>query len=1811
MLWLSLLCSMPPAANANVQPRSGWGTIIPKNCEYAELTKLAPNGQLVYDATGTNINHQMSGDMRTQEFAAEAGIMPAVVQTRDDGTYINSSDADWTQVETNKELAAKKYLRVRYNGDYVTGRLAEIDLDTLHSWEIYAFILKVYGSEETDTTETAKRACSQCAVKMLRDQHGELYDIIEHRQLTFPSKHDGNTYVVDDFTSIPAWVAYITAEIFKHNKLFERIKSEILPNDLEQVATEDRLLHRLRNMQSTLKLSCMASLGATAMLNKAKKLRGKAPPAEGNMEEGYDLGYLQALVHLDAMYESQRPNPPRDYCGLVAAVTEPEAAAPVTPPKLKTRLIKGDCINHWTGGPDGRGCKFDPDECHFKHGPPGSKGSIPYKPREAARPNNKERRFAGKCYKCNKTGHRANDCPQTDTVAATEQAEETVSVAYAARQVEAAVKLAKAKWKREWEDSVLSESDDDGGTNATARPSQKARVNGMTMVNFGKRTMFLMALAAAMTVPTVCVPTDMYPPPMTLHHMQGSNYGSETRHYSLDATTYTATTATMVTVAFILVIGAIIKPMWQMTRAGGIKARCIAGKRHKQARRGGIPIKRDPKSDAFIVENNGRARRTKLRASTRRTIVREMLTESDPPWMICGINKRKNAMSQGGRHTRESTIIMDSGANIHASNCLEAFTHMRWLAKPQAVKTAAGTRHPVKGIGRISIEVLDQSGNHRTIQLENVKYCPEMGATYISVGILRKKLGWTVSGNKICMEYTDPDGHTYRCSQHNGQDAIFGRWSSLSGRHTPTVAGFVSADFQSKIDQMSEKQLVDCFEHDSLNRWEIQTVRLRLAKRGILTFEDDRSRLLELHHRLCHISLRRTALFARKHGIPMTDVERVWCAACLMKNQKKKGRPRISKRFKNPQDGKQRVVSYRSDQSKMAEQAREEARKRIAPNTQYSADIWGPVEKSTNGSHQYTLTFAEARGGRTWSYYLKDLREIPNAVDEWLNQIKQQLKQGGVEEIDCNLSPNISLRTDSASQFKGAGMKRVMQKHSVQLTFSPPGEQYQNHRAEHALGQLAMMVKATLKASGLSMQDWDWCWAHCEKVRNSVPRTMDKDKSPYEISTGKAPKDPSTYLGFGQRVSVRVTAPDGKMSDKARLGTYLGHDAQTNCPIVRVTSKSGRRVIRVSGEIRADPMMPPGIYQANAMAVPDEDCWEWITPEEHVLTGEGQKGREPEPEEREDTPPSEFEQFMAYDTHGNEIPDDHCYGDTIEIETGHVSAVTASLQSSSESKPIYSLGRAQKRWPQRHADIETAVQTERDGLIRVAMEPIDRDSLTPEETAGVSTLLAIYSEKLQGHMYQRMKLRCCYKGQTEVEGIDYITTANHQPRLSTLRVWLGLAPVSMCAQSFQGDISMAFIRANLEAIPANEKRLVAFPGDISKRDASGQRQIYRLTRSLYGLHSSAASWETMLWLWLESIGLEQCEIDPALWFRRNARGTITMYVIVWTDDLGWRGTKADCAWFRAAAEKQWGDIRTEPLSHLLGLKIHTNERGHHGISSQSYVEKLVETEGLTDSKSCATPLPPSTRITKDDRLPEGEYDKKLQKQFQKTLGCLNYLATWSCPQIAYYCSALSSVASGPAPHHLKWARRVVKYLKGSKDLGLQWDDPGQLNTKGISVVAKDRLEIWTDASFAGEEGYASQSGFVAVLNGAPVHWSSTKQSFPALSSTEAEIIAAGNALRYTLHLKMLLEAMGRPQGAIRFNIDAENCIRFMKRDKITPRNHHIGTRYMRMRHHVGKDIDIAFCSTTEMVADIHTKCAEEKQFNELTARIMTSFAEGQ
>ena len=76
----------------------------------------------------------------------------------------------------------------------------------------------------------------------------------------------------------------------------------------------------------------------------------------------------------------------------------------------------------------------------------------------------------------------------------------------------------------------------------------------------------------------------------------------------------------------------------------------------------------------------------------------------------------------------------------------------------------------------------------------------------------------------------------------------------------------------------------------------------------------------------------------------------------------------------------------------------------------------------------------------------------------------------------------------------------------------------------------------------------------------------------------------------------------------------------------------------------------------------------------------------------------------------------------------------------------------------------------------------------------------------------------------------------------------------------------------------------------------------------------------------------------------------------------------------------------------------------------------------------------------------------------------------------------------------------------------------------------------------------------------------------------------------------LLEDLGRPQGMIDFCFDAENAIKFNKKDRITPRSMHIGVRYWRVRYHVGREIRLVYVHTSKMTADIGTKSAKEEQF---------------
>jgi hypothetical protein len=104
----------------------------------------------------------------------------------------------------------------------------------------------------------------------------------------------------------------------------------------------------------------------------------------------------------------------------------------------------------------------------------------------------------------------------------------------------------------------------------------------------------------------------------------------------------------------------------------------------------------------------------------------------------------------------------------------------------------------------------------------------------------------------------------------------------------------------------------------------------------------------------------------------------------------------------------------------------------------------------------------------------------------------------------------------------------------------------------------------------------------------------------------------------------------------------------------------------------------------------------------------------------------------------------------------------------------------------------------------------------------------------------------------------------------------------------------------------------------------------------------------------------------------------------------------------------------------------------------------------------------------------------------------------------------------------------------------------------------------------------------------------------ALSTAEAEYIAAGHCCAQLLWMKQALRDYGYKLTKVPLLCDNESAIRVADNPVEHSRTKHIVIRYQFMRDHQQRgDIEIAYVSTKEQLADIFTKPLDEKTFTKL------------
>lgn len=284
---------------------------------------------------------------------------------------------------------------------------------------------------------------------------------------------------------------------------------------------------------------------------------------------------------------------------------------------------------------------------------------------------------------------------------------------------------------------------------------------------------------------------------------------------------------------------------------------------------------------------------------------------------------------------------------------------------------------------------------------------------------------------------------------------------------------------------------------------------------------------------------------------------------------------------------------------------------------------------------------------------------------------------------------------------------------------------------------------------------------------------------------------------------------------------------------------------------------------------------------------------------------------------------------------------------------------------------------------------------------------------------------------------------------------------------------------------------------------------------------------------------------------------------------------------------------------FLGMQIRRDRdaRALH-LSQPRLVEELLERTRMTKCATRPTPLPDGAKLTSAGRPMT---DIKL---YQRTVGSLLYLSECTRPDLCYAVRTLARCMAAPTEEQWQLVKHVLRYVAGTRELGLHYGasaGPSGALAGVPGVVAGPRVPLgFVDASYAsGLMDRKSVSGCVFMMNGAAVSWECKKQKVTALSSCEAEYIAAATAAREALWLRKLMRDLGEPLGRDPMVLWCDNQGAIALGDH--PTNHgstkHIDVRYHFLRDRVALgQIVVDYVKTRENVADALTKAQGATKF---------------
>jgi hypothetical protein len=211
-----------------------------------------------------------------------------------------------------------------------------------------------------------------------------------------------------------------------------------------------------------------------------------------------------------------------------------------------------------------------------------------------------------------------------------------------------------------------------------------------------------------------------------------------------------------------------------------------------------------------------------------------------------------------------------------------------------------------------------------------------------------------------------------------------------------------------------------------------------------------------------------------------------------------------------------------------------------------------------------------------------------------------------------------------------------------------------------------------------------------------------------------------------------------------------------------------------------------------------------------------------------------------------------------------------------------------------------------------------------------------------------------------------------------------------------------------------------------------------------------------------------------------------------------------------------------------------------------YVVKILQKFGMMDCKSMATPM-----VTDMRKLRDSNYDQVDSSLYRQLIGSLMYLVNTQ-PDICFSLNTLSQFQVEPKQEHWIVAKHILRYLRGTMTYGLRYASNTDVQLHGF-----------TDSDWAGSaDDRNNTSSMCFSLGSIIISWASRKQKSVALSTTEAEYIAACDACTEVVWLRKLVSGLfDRVLDSIVIYCDNQSCVKLSENLIFHDRSKHIEIKY--------------------------------------------------